>query len=596
MDQKKYNDVPQGAASEDRTNRKKYSDVPQGAASEVGAQDKEVLKSYAERRRKRMESQGESLEKNQGDSEQSLYSRYSQARSRDKADSDRNRDSLGQNRSNQYRSDRGSFGSAGSSASSDTADRGSFGSVGSSASSVAADRIRHARSNSQRSDQAIKEHIYNYIHDVWMKWHLILLAMVAVAVVADTSFTVMYKPTYTTSASVVIKQNVYEEEVEESLSDVADALGYVISSDVFLDEIKEDLDVDTIPGTYKVSHMDGTNVLKITAQASSPKVSYRMMYYMMKRYKDVMHYVIGDTSMYVLENMQVPETPDNSVDHKRNLFVFGMFGALIMVAFLAMQSAMRDTIKSQDDVRDKLQVRMLADIATESKWYLKGIRPTKKRSLLMTQLSTSFTFVETFKRLGTRFEAEARENNWKVVLINSTWEDEGKTSVVANLAIQLASMNRRILLVDTDFGKPALEKILHIQPEHGLEEALRGEIAFSDIIYHDKVRKMDCVFVNKAISDATSLLEGEEFRKCLDSVKDQYDYILLDTPPASYLGMSLIVAQHADAVLLVTRQNFAPTVLINRIIERYVRQESPVMGVVLNRSMPRIGLSGRSYR
>ena len=451
------------------------------------------------------------------------------------------------------------------------------------------------KSRTVHSDQAVREHIYNYLHDVLLKWHLILLAMVAVAVIADSVITFFYEPTYTTQASVIVKQDVYEEE-GESLDDVASALGYVISSDVFLEQIKEDLGVKTIHGTYSVSDMEGTNILKIKAQANSPETSYHMMYYMMKRYKDVMHYVVGDTTMRVIEEIQVPTEADNSVNHQRNLLFFGLIGAAAMIGLLALQSAMRDTIKCQEDVHDKLQVRMLADIATESKWYMKGIRPARKRGLLMTQLSTSFTFVETFKRLGTRFETEAREHDWKVVLVNSTWEDEGKTSVIANLAIQLAQMNRRVLLVDTDFGKPALEKILHVEPEHGLEEALRGEMTFADIIYHDKMRKMDCVFVKKVISDATALLESDAFTECLNTVRDDYDYILLDTPPTSYLGMSMIVAQHADAVLLVTRQNFAPTVLVNRTIERYLRQETPVMGVVLNRSMPRIGLSGRSYR
>ena len=58
----------------------------------------------------------------------------------------------------------------------------------------------------------------------------------------------------------------------------------------------------------------------------------------------------------------------------------------------------------------------------------------------------------------------------------------------------------------------------------------------------------------------------------------------------------MIVAAEADAVLLVVRQDFAPTVLINRTIERYLQQDTPVMGCVLNRSMPLVGEKKKAYR
>ncbi|MDO4978368.1 MAG: AAA family ATPase [Eubacteriales bacterium] len=456
------------------------------------------------------------------------------------------------------------------------------------------DRESHS-TNRSNSDITYKEYLYNYFQDVLVKWHLILLMAVAVAVIADTIYTVRYVPSYTTRASVIIKQESYDSK-EDSLGDMAEALGYILSSDVFLNDLKKDLKVDEIHGKYTVTTMEGTKILKIKADADSPKISYRMMYYMLKHYKDVLKYVVGDTSIRVIEDIHVPVYANNYVNHKKNLAIFGLCGAAAMITLLILQSAMRDTIKCKDDIKNKLQIRILTDIAKESKWYMNGRKLAKKRGLVITQLSTSFTFVETFKRLGTRFEAETRKNGWKIVMINSTWEDEGKTSVITNLAIQLAQMNRKVLLVDTDFGKPALQKILDVEPEHGLEEALRGEKSFDEIIYHDKLRKLDCVFVKKVISDATSVLEGQELSEYFKSVRDQYDYILIDTPPASYLGMSMIIAEHCDAVLMVIRQNFTPSVLINRTIERYIGQESPVMGCVLNRSMPRFRQNRRVYR
>ncbi len=447
----------------------------------------------------------------------------------------------------------------------------------------------------QKNSQGISwmEYIFNFTLDVLQYWHRILLCAVFVAVVGSVIMTVTYKPTYRTEASVIINSDIYDG--EENLSEVPEALSYVLKSNLFLDRIKKDMKMDDINGSFNVEGMTGTNVIKISATASSPRVSYRMMYFMLKRYKSAMKNVVGDMSFRIIDNIDVPTAPINPLNAKRNLIIFGAIGALLMTAALVMKSYLRDSIKSRSDVKEKLQVRMLADIATESKWTFKGRKPIKKRGLLVTQLSTSFSFVETMKRLATRFEVIAQKNGYKTVLVNSTWEDEGKTSVIANLAITLAQMNRKVLIVDTDFGKPALNKILSAEPEHGLEEVLHGSVTFDQVIVKNKKLKLDCVYVKEVISDATELLEGDKLKECFDSVRDQYDYILIDTPPSSFIGMANIIAQHCDGVILVARQNFAPTVLINRTIENFLAQETPVIGCVLNRSMPRFGHSRRGY-
>ena len=127
------------------------------------------------------------------------------------------------------------------------------------------------------------EQIYNIIHDVLKCWHIICLFGVMVAIAADLFLTLTYKPVYMSQVSVVRKHSSNQEVGEEEGAEIAEALGYILSSNMFLEKVKEELQVENLQGTYSIEHVSGTNVMKIKAEASTPQVSYRMLYSMMER-------------------------------------------------------------------------------------------------------------------------------------------------------------------------------------------------------------------------------------------------------------------------------------------------------------------------
>ena len=430
------------------------------------------------------------------------------------------------------------------------------------------------------------EQIYNIIHDVLKRWHIICLIGVMVAIAADLFLTLTYEPAYLTQASVVRKHSSSQEVGEEEGAEIAEALGYILSSNMFLDKVKEELQVDTLQGFYSIEHVSGTNVMKIKAEASSPQVSYRMLYSMMGRYEEVASLVVGDTKLEVIDKMQVPIEPYNQINHAKNLLIFGVAGMVVMIAFFAMLSFMKDTIKQKKDVKNKLQVRLLAQVVKEPKTLLKKGKLHRKKALLVSQITTSFEFVEAFKRLRVRFEAQAQKKGYQIVSVSSTMENEGKSSVIMNLAMMLAKKDKKVLLIDLDLGKPALHKLLEVTVKHGVEEALRGEITLEETIYHHERTKLDCVFTKQAVANRLELLESPILEKWLKECKKEYDYVLIDTPPSHMISDSRIISQYVDAVIVVVCQNMVPTTLINRTIDHYLMQDTPVMGCVLNRSTP----------
>ena len=449
----------------------------------------------------------------------------------------------------------------------------------------------------QKGEQGLdwNEQLYNICHDVLMRWHSICLFGVIVAIVADLFFTFTYRPNYHTEVSIVRKQASGSVTSEEEGEEIAEALGYILSSNMFLDEVKKELGVKELNGTYSIENVAGTNMMKIKADASSPQISYRMLYSMMERYEEVASLVIGQTRLEVIDNMKVPMVPSNQLNHAKNLILFGGIGVVLATIYFGVLSFLRDTIKEKKDVKNKLQIRLLANIVKEPKVIVKWGKVQKKKALLITQMTTSFEFVEAFRRLRIHFEAQTRKKDYKIVSVSSTMENEGKSSIILNLAIALAMHDKKVLLVDLDLGKPALYKLLNVEVEHGIEEALRGEIPIQQTIVPNKRMKIDCVYAKQSVPKRAQLLENPILEKWLKECRENYDYVLIDTPPSYMMSDSRIISQYADALMLVVGQNAVPTTLINRMIEHYLMQGTPVVGCVLNRSTPTRRLKKRAH-
>lgn len=438
----------------------------------------------------------------------------------------------------------------------------------------------------QKKDNIIwKEQIYNALRYILFRWNSILLIGVAAAIMADLVLTLVYEPVYRTEASFAL--NIEEVSSDpDAQTEISEALGYILDSNVFLDKIREDLDVKNLNGTFSTNAVPGTNIVKIAAEAESPQLAYRMMYAMMSRYQELTSLVIGNMRIEVLDNIQVPMAPYNSVNHAKNMLFSGTGGMLVLVVYYALLYIGRNTVKGKSDVKDKLQIRFLAAVPSESKITFNQRKLSRKKALLITQLTTSLAFVESFGRLRSRFERVADKHHYKIIVINSIMENEGKSSVAVNLAISLSRKGKKVLVIDADLGKPAIAKIMAMKPENGLSEVLRENAAIGSALYHHDKTGVDYIMTDEVSEDREKLLENNVLKKCLEELRDHYDYILIDTPPAALMEDALITAQYSDGVILVVRQDYTPVTFINRVIEKYLAQDTPVIGCVLNRSIP----------
>lgn len=192
---------------------------------------------------------------------------------------------------------------------------------------------------------------------------------------------------------------------------------------------------------------------------------------------------------------------------------------------------------------------------------------------------------EVFRGLRTTLLFRAAAINAKVIGISSPLLGDGKSTVVANLALSIAQVGKTVLLIEADMRRPTISEILDAESSPGLAEVLREESLFSEaVLCIDQNPHLSVLTAGTIPENPAELLASPAFRKLLDTAKAQYDYVLIDCPPVLAVSDASIVASMSDATLVVVRTNPKSRTEVRRTFEILEEVNAIVVGTVINAS------------
>ena len=169
----------------------------------------------------------------------------------------------------------------------------------------------------------------------------------------------------------------------------------------------------------------------------------------------------------------------------------------------------------------------------------------------------------------------------KVVAITSALPSEGKTVCSVSLARVMAMSGEKVILVDCDLRRNALEGLLATPPAAGLIEVLTGEAKLDDVIVPDAVKGLDLLPLNKAAFSPRDLFGTNSMNDLLVELRKRYDHVVLDGPPILAVTDARTLAKMADAVILIAHWNRTPRYAIQAAVARLVRDQAPIAGLLL---------------
>jgi protein-tyrosine kinase len=189
---------------------------------------------------------------------------------------------------------------------------------------------------------------------------------------------------------------------------------------------------------------------------------------------------------------------------------------------------------------------------------------------------------ERFRTLRSRLYQLAAAQPLRRLLVTSSMPAEGKTFIAAKLAQTFVRQpNRRVLLVDADLRAARLHLPLGAPRIPGLAEYLRGEADESQIIQVGPEGNLCLIAGGREVSNPSELLHSERMRQLLDNVSPNFDWVILDSPPALVVYDASILADMCDGVLFVVRAGATDSTLAERAVSEF--REKNLLGVILNR-------------
>ena len=193
----------------------------------------------------------------------------------------------------------------------------------------------------------------------------------------------------------------------------------------------------------------------------------------------------------------------------------------------------------------------------------------------------NFYTQEAYKTLRTNLMFCGRDI--QIIAVTSHWENEGKTTVVLNLARSLSELGKRVLVIDADMRKSVMAG-RHTKAKNpaGLSEILTGLVKLSDGLYATQYENLHIIFSGKYPPNPVELLGGKYFPMLLDETRKVYDYVLIDTPPLGQVIDAAVLAPFCDGTLLVMESHSIRQRHANTLINQLEKSGSKILGVVRN--------------
>lgn len=197
-------------------------------------------------------------------------------------------------------------------------------------------------------------------------------------------------------------------------------------------------------------------------------------------------------------------------------------------------------------------------------------------------MKDDYNYNEAIKTLRTNLQFCG--NGIRVIMMTSSLPDEGKSDIAFALASSLTQIGKRTLLIDADIRKSVLVSRYQLEQEVcGLSQYLSGQKGLDEIVYATSVENLHVVFAGPYSPNPAELLEEELFASMVKQMREQYDYVIIDTPPMGNLIDGAIVARQCDGAVMVVESGAVSYRLEQRVKNQLDKSGCRILGVVLNK-------------
>lgn len=387
------------------------------------------------------------------------------------------------------------------------------------------------------------------------------------------------------------------------------------------DVVRIDEQIEALKEQLKTLPEEELEFARLTRETEVNEKAYRMLKEKLEEARIAEAEKVEDVKMV---NVATPSTQPLKPNKKLNITIGSLVG-LVMGFFLSFVVESLDTsLGTIEDVESLIKLPVLAVIP-----YLKSHEEKEKkrrfwgkekpdrikrlRSQLLIKFDTRSPSTEAYRILRTNLRVdELLKNNEKVIVITSTGPDEGKTLTAINLAIVLAQNGNKTLLIDGDLRKSLLHKIFGLKREPGLSDVLigsaniqgsvrtivdimMGELGADEVSKSPGFDNLNVLTSGTFVPNPAEVLHSPKLNETLKSLKNIYDFIIIDVPPILPVPDGMIIGLEADRIYLVYRSGKTSRMALLRAKNQMDLMKRSPKGIILNCMTPEAELMPNYY-
>jgi capsular exopolysaccharide synthesis family protein len=298
------------------------------------------------------------------------------------------------------------------------------------------------------------------------------------------------------------------------------------------------------------------------------------LYLLQKREETAISLAATEPNARVIDLAKATKGPVSPNDRVVKLLAL-LLGLLIPIGVLYVKTLFDTKVKSRLNITDKFNIPFLGDVP----------RSATPNEIISTKSRTSTAEAIRIVRANLDFMlTQVPDGKAKSIFVTSTVPGEGKTFLSVNLAAIFAHSGKKVILIGLDIRKPKLNEYVGIQSNRGLTDYLSTK----DTLVSNFINKMkgfeafDVLLGGSIPPNPTEMLMSAKVDLLFAQLKEEYDYIVVDTAPVSLVSDTLIVAKHADTFAYVVRANYLDKRLLNIAGNLHKDQKLPNMAFILN--------------
>ena len=264
----------------------------------------------------------------------------------------------------------------------------------------------------------------------------------------------------------------------------------------------------------------------------------------------------------------------------------GMFlGLMLSLGLVFLLEFLDDSVKTPSDIVKHLQVPMLGMVPEYDELDSDDVEIAK-----ITYIHPHAMISESFRQIRTNLYYFAPAENMRTLLVTSCSAGCGKTSTAVNLAITLAMEGKRVLVVDANFRKSAINRLFAQEgAPRGLSNILAGQSPAAEVIRKTEIEGLDVMDAGPEPPNPSVLLNSDRMKAFLESQKSYYDHVIIDGPPALVVSDARILADWTDGTIIVVHAGDTSRGIVQRLIRELRTDKVQILGVVLNSVRPQKG-------